>query len=81
MDKKEEIRTHIKSILIKNGKRPDFSDNDSLVVSGLLDSLAILELLSFIEDQFGVDFAERGFDQNDFDTLNTITSMITSMDE
>ena len=81
MNKKEKIRAHIKSILIKNGKRPDFSDYDSLVVSGLLDSLAILELLSFIEDQFGIDFAERGFDQNDFDTLNTIASMITSFDE
>ncbi len=76
MDKKELIRNHIQGIMEKNMNPTDFGDDESLVLSGLLDSMAVLEIVVFIEDRFGIDFSDEGFDQNDFDTVNCISDLI-----
>lgn len=56
----------------------DVGPDDSLLSSGLLDSLAIVKLLSFIEDEFDVEIDDADFDPENFETLNTIAKLVTS---
>ena len=75
MDKKEKIRAFVRAMLEDRGEDPQVTDEDSLVLSGLLESLAVMEIVVFMEGEFGVDFSEGEFDQNKFDTINSIYSL------
>ncbi len=77
MDNKTKLKTFLQELLADYGKETDFSDDDLLVTSGLLDSLAVLRMVVFLEEEFGIDLAERGFDQNDFDSLSNIMRLVT----
>lgn len=47
--------------------------NDGLVTSGLIDSLAIVQIVVYLESTYRIDFAASGFDP---DRLATIASII-----
>lgn len=53
------------------------NDDISLVQSGLIDSLATLEIISFLEDEFNIDFAETGIDPGELDSIQSILKLIT----
>lgn len=76
MDNKQKLRTFLQELLAEYGAGPDFGDDDSLVTSGLLDSQAVLRMVVFLEDEFGLDLVERGFDQDDFDSLTNILRLV-----
>jgi acyl carrier protein len=76
MDNRIKVKTFLQGLLADYGAGPDFGDDDSLVTSGILDSQAVLRMVVFLEDEFGIDLAERGFDQNDFDSLTSILRLI-----
>jgi acyl carrier protein len=70
---RDEIRNKIQQLLQDHST---FTDNDSLVTSGRLNSLKIVELASWIELQYGIDFGEKGFNIYDFDTVSSIVALI-----
>ncbi|OGQ97985.1 MAG: hypothetical protein A2521_03335 [Deltaproteobacteria bacterium RIFOXYD12_FULL_57_12] len=76
MDTKVRLREFLQALLAEYGEGPDFEDDDSLVLSGLLDSQAVLRIVVFLEDEFGLDLAAHGFDQNEFDSLTGIMGII-----
>lgn len=76
MPTKETLRNFLQELLAEYGETADFSDDTSLVISGMLDSLAVLRIVVFLEQEFGLDLSERGFDQNDFDSVASIMRMI-----
>jgi acyl carrier protein len=76
MDNKTKLKIFLQELLADYGKETDFGDDDLLVTSGLLDSLAVLRMVVFLEEEFGLDLAERGFDQNDFDSLPNIMRLV-----
>ena len=53
----------------------DVDDGENLVRSGLIDSLALLEIVSFLESEFGVDFS-RGLDPGRLTTIPSILDLI-----
>jgi acyl carrier protein len=72
---RDAIRDLIKSLLrTKNDTRP-FTDSDSLVLSGRLDSIEILQIVMFLEDR-GIGFEDEAFDQEDFDSIERIMTRI-----
>ena len=52
--------------------------DDPLVASGLVDSLAIMQIVVYLEERYGIDFAASGFDP---DRLATMGSIIDLIDE
>jgi acyl carrier protein len=70
------VREFVQGLLRPKGDREGFADNESLIVSGRLDSVDTIELLEFLEQQYAVDFAERGFDQNDLDSVDAIVAFV-----
>jgi acyl carrier protein len=64
-------------------RRPDkslaaFGEEEDLVRSGLIDSLAVLEIILFLERDFGVDFAMAGVDPSKLMTIPAILDLIES---
>jgi acyl carrier protein len=76
MNERLAIRERLQNLLRQTGDRNGFADSDSLVMSGRLDSVDTLDLVLFLEEKYGVDFAERGFDKNDLDSLDSIMALI-----
>ena len=76
MDTKIKIKTFLQELLADYGAGADVGDDDSLLTSGILDSQAVLRMVVFLEEEFGLDLAERGFDQDDFDSLTNIMRLV-----
>ena len=75
MDHREEIRKYLKELLLQKGDKQPFADDASLLLSGRLASVDAVEIVVFLEEKFGVDFAEIGFDQALIDSVDAIESL------
>ncbi len=51
-------------------------DDDSLVESGLIDSLGIMKLVQFIETEFEIVVADAELTPDNFDTVEAINSLL-----
>lgn len=51
-------------------------DDDGLVDSGLIDSLAVLEIVAFLENEFGLSFRDSGVDPTRLASVNSILELI-----
>ena len=76
MNERLVIREYLQELLRQTGDPDGFADSDSLLMSGRLDSVDTLDLVVFLEEKYGIDFAERGFDKNDLDSLDGIMALI-----
>lgn len=64
-------------------KRPDkqvdkVGLDESLVKSRLIDSLAIIQIVLYLESSYGIDFASTGLDPEKLTTINGILDVIES---
>jgi acyl carrier protein len=76
MDEREEIREFLKELLLQKGDKQPFSDSASLLVSGRLASVDAIEIVIFLEEKFGVNFSDLGFDQTLIDSVDAIDALI-----
>lgn len=72
---RDKIRDYLKAALHNRGDNKPFSDSDPLVSSNRLDSLAVIEMIAFLEEQFSVDFSRLDFDQSLVDSVDAITAL------
>ena len=54
----------------------DIEQGENLVQAGLIDSLAVLEIVAFLETEFGVDFADTGVDTGRLTTIPSLLDLI-----
>lgn len=52
------------------------SDEDTLISSGLIDSLSILNLISKLESKLGIRLKTEGLQPDDFDSIELITETV-----
>lgn len=52
------------------------AENDSLVATNLIDSLAIVEIVLYLEKTYGIDFAGRGFDPERLVSMASILDLV-----
>jgi acyl carrier protein len=76
MDTRAKVHEVVSSLLRRRGDASPIRDADSLVLSGRLDSLTVIEIAGFLEKSFGVDFARHGFDPVDFDSIDSIVAVV-----
>ena len=48
----------------------------SLVESGLIDSLALLQIIAYLEENHDIDFRANGIDPGDLSSVNAILELI-----
>jgi acyl carrier protein len=73
---KARLRTFLQGLLDGHGDRRAFTDDDSLFVSGRLDSLSMMSLIVHLEESFGIDFAQVAFDVDRIDTVADIEAFV-----
>ena len=79
MDQREEIRKYLQEMLLQKGDKQLFADDTSLLLSGRLASVDAVDIVVFLEEKFGVDFAELGFDQTLIDSVDAIDALIQTV--
>jgi acyl carrier protein len=52
------------------------AETDSLMESGLIDSLALLEIVAFLEEQYRIDFAAIGLEPEQLTSVSGILDLI-----
>jgi len=76
------IREQIKKFILDEflpGEDPDELTADTpLVSSGILDSIATLKVVTFLEDTYNVSIEPHEADADNLDTLDLITNLVTS---
>jgi acyl carrier protein len=70
------IREFVQNRLAQKGDRAAFSDSEQLVARGRLQSIDTLEMVVFLEEKYGIDFGEIGFDQNQVESIDNIMALI-----
>lgn len=74
---REEVRQYLQKMMREN--RADdgsFTDADSLVISGRLSSLDVVDLLTFLEGQFDFAMEPSEFDMAKFDSVDSIVGLV-----
>jgi acyl carrier protein len=74
MDYKREIRGYVAEHFLPGGQ--GLEDTTPLISGGLIDSIGMLGLISFMESRFGVEFMPREVDAHTLDNLNLIAALI-----
>ncbi len=82
MANSDQIAASIKEYILQDflpGENPDMLTEDTaLVESGVLDSLAILKLVAFIEEQFDVALEAHEVDTQYMNTISDMVKLVLS---
>ena len=63
--------------------RRDFrlDDNDSLLGSGIIDSMGVMEVIAFIETEFGVEVGDEDVTEENLGTIRAISRYVVARTE
>jgi acyl carrier protein len=78
MEPKEQIRQFILTELVNDKAHADIADSDSLLESGIVDSLGIMKLIGFLEDNLSVQVNDDELIPENFASIETITNLVAS---
>jgi acyl carrier protein len=76
MNDLESIRLLLRELLMRSGDTEPFTDEETLFSGGRLQSIDGVEMVVFLEEKFGVDFAKLGFDQSAIDSVDNIARLL-----
>ena len=74
---KEQVREFITKIAARRGVQ-SISDEDSLTGAGVLDSMGIFRLVSFLEENFSVAISDDEITADNFQSINAIQDFVTA---
>ena len=75
------IKTQIRQFVLENAQSKGVttvSDTDSLTEIGVVDSLGIFRLVSFLEDSFGVRISDEEIVHDNFQTISDIERFVST---
>jgi len=75
---KKEIQKTIRDFLSAINDS-SFTDSDNLFALGIIDSLQIMEVITFIEDTYHVTIDDAEVTSDNFSTINAISDLITRL--
>jgi D-alanine--poly(phosphoribitol) ligase subunit 2 len=77
LDTKEKIRNFILKELCLDESIKILADDEELIENGIVDSMGILNLLAFLEENYGVLLAEGELDRNNLATIQKICNLVS----
>ena len=72
----EIIRTHIAKDILFNKKGYPYPDDASFLENGIIDSMNVMELIMFVEENFGLEVADEDIVPDNFDSVAKIAAYI-----
>ncbi len=76
MDVAQTIERFIIDELMMGDSKVSLDYNESLVEKGVIDSLSLLRLISFVEEQFGVTVEDDEVLAENFESINVTTAFV-----
>ena len=76
MDIEASIRTYIGENFAYRGGAADLPADKSLIDAGIIDSTGVLELVSFVEQEFGIQVGDTEMVPENFDSIGNLTNYI-----
>ncbi len=76
MSVEQQIRNYILENYLFTDDQSALNNNDSFLESGILDSTGILEVIYFIEDEFGVKVEDREMVPENLDSVDNIVGFV-----
>jgi len=76
MKGKADIHEFVQELLTRSGDSQPLADQDSLLLSGRLQSIDAVEIVVYLEENFGIDFAQIGFDRDRIDSVDAIFALV-----
>ncbi len=73
----KELREFIKETFLF-GQETTFSDDDSFLEMGIIDSTGVLELVAFLETRFGISIEDEELVPENLDSINNLVRFVTS---
>ena len=73
----EVLKQFVAEELVRESSLEGLDENQSLLESGIIDSMGILLLVSFIEEKFKIKIEAEDLIPENFNSLNSITCMIS----
>jgi acyl carrier protein len=70
------IREMFRELLARNGDLAPFTDEDCLFTMGRLQSIDGVEMVVFLEEKFGLEFAPGGFDPESIDGVANVVALV-----
>jgi acyl carrier protein len=77
-DVRQKTRTFLVDNFLYMRKDFTFTDSDSLMKRGVIDSMGVVELVDFVQSEFGVKVDEADITEENFGTLENIAKYVTS---
>ena len=75
---KETVKGHILEKFLPGASADIIEDSTELVTGGILDSLATLQLVSFLEENYGIKVEAHEVNVDNMNTLNSIVEFVLS---
>jgi acyl carrier protein len=75
---REEIRQYILSEFLPGEKPSNLRDDTPLRTSGVLDSVATLRMVSFVEERYGIQVEAHEAGVDNFDSIAAIAAFVQS---
>jgi acyl carrier protein len=76
MDKKQKIREFIVETFMFGADDGQLEDGDSLLESGVVDSTGVLELVGFLEEEFGIEVKDEELVPENLDSIDNLAAFI-----
>ena len=75
-ERKSKIHAEIKRLLEENSDQGPLGDKDPVFSSGRLSSFAMMTMVMFLEQEFGMDFGNIDFDVSLVDCVDDIDALV-----
>ena len=73
---KAKIKEFIKTEVNPDRNLEGLGDDELLVDSGIIDSLGILKIMAFLDEEFGVDLSDQQITPDNFKNITSICSLV-----
>ena len=75
-ENKKKLLAFLSTITRPDAETDAIQENEDLVNTGLIDSLAVLQIVTFLEQEFNFDFAASGTDPGRLRSVSSILSLV-----
>lgn len=72
MDVRERVRRFIKDAFLVD----DFANDESFLASGIIDSLGVMQLVTFVESEFAIKVADLDLVPENFDSVERVSAFV-----
>ena len=79
MNVAETMARELRQFIVDNflfGRDRPFSDEDSLIENGLIDSTGVLELIAFLEDKYAIRIEQAEMIPDNLDSIQSLSGFI-----